>query len=510
VEEESKEPKKSLFDLSMDKFTANLEKPVEFLPKLSLNNIGKGMNLNFGEEIKNDSNPGSSLTDFQTPQFKFFENSKFKELTICGDCFSTNEYSNFICKKCTVLNSLQPFSKYIFILNTNLQMERRFIEILSNEIYFYENELKTECLQILLLSSVIVTERRIFIFDNQKEFYPIEFNYNSYSEKIFLEKVEDRKELLGIISKEVNLKNFSTYYQIIQYIGGGKDSQVYKVFHKETKKEYAAKFIKKNDIELDQIELMRNEIDILKILKHPNIINIVESFEEENFLYIILEFLNEGELEKYWKKNNKRIPEEQMKPIVHSIASSLYFMKQLGIIHRDLKPMNIMRNKCFPISNIKIVDYGLSKIFSPNCKCNDSYGTLVFVAHEVLLGNNYDYSIDVWSLGVILCYMITGQLPFDDEIDDNISIKICYCQPNIIRNSPDIQLSGEVIELIERMLDKNPLTRIKLEEILTNNWVINGNEELKTLRLTAPDSQKFRLFSIADPDNINSFMEGLH
>lgn len=75
---------------------------------------------------------------------------------------------------------------------------------------------------------------------------------------------------------------------------------------------------------------------------------------------------------------------------------------------------------------MKIIDFGLSKILLPHKKTNDAFGTLIYAAPEILYTDNYDYSIDVWSLGVITYYLLIGKYPFDDDSNDKLWKKICY------------------------------------------------------------------------------------
>ena len=90
-------------------------------------------------------------------------------------------------------------------------------------------------------------------------------------------------------------------------------------------------------------------------------------------------------------------------------------MHKNGVFHRDLKPENILMTDNTDESDIRLVDFGLSKIIGPKETCTEPFGTLSYVAPEVLLELPYNKSVDMWSLGIITYLLLTGCLPFDDE-----------------------------------------------------------------------------------------------
>ena len=176
------------------------------------------------------------------------------------------------------------------------------------------------------------------------------------------------------------------------------------------------------------IELVKNEIDIMKLCHHPNIVRLLDHFENSDYIFIVMEFFSGGDLDQYIKKNKGKISEQKASKIMYQISNGVQYLHEFGIIHRDLKPGNIMLSDKTEKGVVKIMDFGLSKIVGPTEKLEDGFGTLSFVAPEVLLRNPYNKQIDIWSLGVIMFYLISGGLPFDDKSDNEEAIakKIVY------------------------------------------------------------------------------------
>ena len=128
-----------------------------------------------------------------------------------------------------------------------------------------------------------------------------------------------------------------------------------------------------------------------------------------------------GDLFTYLEKRDFIISEKRAKELAHQLSTALYYLHSYGIAHRDLKPENILMTDDTEQAQLKIVDFGLSKIIGPSETSNDPFGTLSYVAPEVLLQKPYGKEVDYWSLGVITYLLLCGTLPFDAENDKEIA-----------------------------------------------------------------------------------------
>jgi serine/threonine protein kinase len=266
--------------------------------------------------------------------------------------------------------------------------------------------------------------------------------------------------------------NFFDYYEMLDDLGEGIFGSVKLGVEKKTKERVAIKIIKKNKTKQSDIELVRTEIDVMKLCHHPNVVHLLDHFENAEYIFIVMEYIRGGRLTDYMKEKKFNFTEKRAAEIIYQIAQGVKYLHKYGIIHRDLKPDNIMLTEASDKGQIKIMDFGLSKILGKKEKTVDGFGTLTFVSPEVLIRKPYNKEIDIWSIGVILYLLLSGDLPFDDEEDDEQKIA-----KSIVFNEVEFpqkkfgNRSKEVINLIKKCLTKEPKNRIKIDEIIKSDWI---------------------------------------
>jgi len=166
---------------------------------------------------------------------------------------------------------------------------------------------------------------------------------------------------------------------------------------------------------------LKNEIEIMKRLDHPHISKLVETYEDQGNMYLILELCSGGDL-----YSRDPYTEDQAARIIGSILSAVDFMHSHGIIHRDLKYENILFATPSPTAEIKIIDFGLSKIYTPSQRLQEGVGTVYTMAPEVLKGD-YTNTADVWAVGVLAYMLLSSQMPFYGRRKKEILDKISRC-----------------------------------------------------------------------------------
>lgn len=138
-----------------------------------------------------------------------------------------------------------------------------------------------------------------------------------------------------------------------------------------------------------------------------------------------MEYCAGGDLFSYIEKRGFKLQEKRASQIIHKLSTAMFYIHSYGIAHRDLKPENILMTDDTEEADIKLLDFGLSKIIGPDETCNEPFGTLVniivfysiqsYVAPEILLEKPYNKMVDIWSIGIITFLLLTGCLPYDDE-----------------------------------------------------------------------------------------------
>ena len=257
------------------------------------------------------------------------------------------------------------------------------------------------------------------------------------------------------------------FYKYGRLLGKGAFGKVNLCLHVLTGRLVAIKSINKEKIINDrQKQKIRLETKIMKRLsKSNNIVKIFETYETKKHICIVMEYICAGDLLNYIKKRNK-LQEPVAKFIFKQIILALKFIHENNIVHRDIKLDNILIDLD---NNIKICDFGVSKIINKGDIMLEQCGTPAYIAPEILLNKGYEgFGVDVWSAGVVLYAMLSGTVPFKGN-----DIKELH---NLITtgNYPKIKdISKEASHLISSIFEVDPTKRITTEDILNHPWLID-------------------------------------
>ncbi|CAF1415307.1 unnamed protein product [Rotaria sp. Silwood1] len=309
---------------------------------------------------------------------------------------------------------------------------------------------------------------------------------------------------------------FFQNYELIDregFLGEGSYSICRRCRNRRTQEEFAVKIVS-----LRQEVDTQNEIELLRLCQgHANIVKLHEVFTDELHTYIIMELLTGGELF-YRIRTQASFSEKEASQLMKKLVSAVNFMHSNDLCHRDLKPENLLFSSPHPNAEIKIIDFGFAKKRTKHQPMTTPCGTLLYTAPEVLraatsfrdshssslstsssssststtialvpstttnsnsAAYGYDESCDLWSLGVILYTMLSGEVPFnsitthrtaEEIVEDITRSKLSYDSPawkNVSQAAKD---------LVKGLLTVDPSKRLTIKDLTRNAWLRGSSQ----------------------------------
>lgn len=255
-------------------------------------------------------------------------------------------------------------------------------------------------------------------------------------------------------------------YELQELIGGGGMADVYKAQDKLLDRAVAVKILHQqyaNDAEF--VEKFRREATAAAKLAHPNIVNIYDVGEEGGSQYIVMEYVSGPTLKEVIQQKGCLEPIEAVR-IAKEIAGALESAHRNNLVHCDIKPHNIL---VMPDGHIKVTDFGIARAVSASTMTYSGsvMGSVHYFSPEQAKGTVITTKSDVYSLGVVLYEMLTGQLPFNGETSVSIALKHLQEEPVPIRQlNPSIPPVLEAI--VQKAMSKDPADRPSSTELYTD------------------------------------------
>ena len=262
-------------------------------------------------------------------------------------------------------------------------------------------------------------------------------------------------------------------YEVLKQLGKGGYGKVYEVKNIKTGEIRACKHLSKLNIK--NLEKFRREIEILKKMDHPNIIKLYEVYESERSLYLIMEECKGGEI---FDRIIQHIQEKKMYSekdaaiIFEQVMSCIAYCHNRNICHRDLKPENLLYLNAGDEKDnrIKVIDFGLSQACD---RLKTKVGTAYYVSPEILSGN-YTHLCDIWSAGVILYILLSGDPPFNGANDNEIYTKIAQMKFSFPERKWK-NISNDAKDLLCHMIVPEN-ERYTAEQVLAHPWFKNASD----------------------------------
>lgn len=276
-----------------------------------------------------------------------------------------------------------------------------------------------------------------------------------------------------------NIKDYYTYEDSDQ-LGKGHFGKVYRATNVQHGYVVALKIVSKKAVKGNRLASLQNEINIMMIMKHDNIVRLYEALEDAQNVYFAVEICTGGELfNAIVAQPEAHFTERVAASVAKDLLEGIHYCHLQNVAHRDLKPENIILSNNTPpeagiFTEIKLIDFGLSRIYEDDTIMKSRVGTPYYIAPEVL-ERKYGKECDLWSAGVIIYILLCGYPPFRGDTDKEIYEEI---QSGLLEFADDpgehlwSVVSPDAIDFIQKLIVRNPSERLTAEQALEHKWIV--------------------------------------
>lgn len=273
------------------------------------------------------------------------------------------------------------------------------------------------------------------------------------------------------LSKLIRKDPISSVYHVEHTpFARGKFAAVRKCTHRVSGVEYAAKFIRKRRRAMDQRVDIVHEVAVLEAAAaSARIVSLYEVYETASEMALVLELASGGELQRILDEQ-EGLDEPQAARVMRQILDGLSFLHDHNIAHLDLKPQNLLLTGEYPDCDIKLCDFGISRIIQSGVEVREIVGTPDYVAPEILSYEPISLATDVWSVGVLAYVLLSGFSPFGGDTKQETFCNISQCKLTF----PDELFEGvsnTAKDFIRATLNTDPRLRLTTRECLLHPWL---------------------------------------
>jgi len=257
-------------------------------------------------------------------------------------------------------------------------------------------------------------------------------------------------------------------YEIGEEIGKGAFGVVYSAKDRATGHTFCCKTVRKDSLTERQLGDVKLEAEIMLHLRgHPNVVDIMGVFEDDDHLYIVEEMCTGGDLAERLAARSK-MTEREAAWIMQQVLSVVEHCHNMGVHYRDIKLENFLLLSPEPDSPLKATDFGVSIFLCPDQQCEEFCGTPAYMAPEVF-DLSYSYPSDVWSCGVMMYFILSGEFPFKGKNDLDLAYHVCSAKVKF-EGEAWSKVSEAGKDLLRRMLARLPKDRLTAHDALKHEW----------------------------------------
>jgi len=269
-------------------------------------------------------------------------------------------------------------------------------------------------------------------------------------------------------------------YEILEKIGTGGMSDVYKARDTKLNRLVAMKFLKPEFCEdKNFVKNFKVEAQSAAALLHPNVVNVYDVNETEGIYYIVMEYVDGITLKKYIGING-RLPVKEATSIAIQVVQGMEAAHNAGIVHRDIKPQNVLISR---EGKIKVTDFGIARTTTANTISSDVLGSAQYISPEQARGDVVDARSDIYSFGISFFEMLTGKLPFDG--DSPVTVALKHIQDQVPKVSDLVQdVPSSLVKIVEKCTQKRADRRYqKASSLLADlrTSLVSPNEDFVVL-----------------------------
>ncbi|CAE7189439.1 CPK2 [Symbiodinium sp. CCMP2456] len=282
-------------------------------------------------------------------------------------------------------------------------------------------------------------------------------------------------------------------YEILAVLGSGSFGEVKEIRVKAFPDKLRAVKITERQVDdkgekgqkkLDSLAMFRKEVELLRSLKHPNIVRVWDVYETSHYLYVVMDLCRGGELFEMINEMD-RLSETDTAVIAKQLLGGIDYMHSKGVMHRDIKAENVLLTEWSPTAVVKIIDFGIAARFQRGEMFDKISGSPQYMAPE-LVGQRYDYRVDMWAFGVLVYFALYGRYPFDGNNVREILLTVLH---GTIEWDSDVSIDSKTIAFLKGCLNRKPRKRTTAKAAMSHPWIMSAKK---------PDAEKHR-----EPTEIN-------